>query len=418
MVKIHIAQIYYNTSYYDSPIDFLEEPLAFNEKDTPLGKLRSLDEIQEYLVKSKSTYIEHIRAKLLNIANWSGDHNCHILAFPEYSVPPQVLLELQKIAIQYSMIIVAGTHRVQAGPNVESIYRDLQIYEDTNFIGCACSPILCPDGTVRIAKKIKKSKWETNLATPEKEPKSFQIECKGELISLSVIPCIDSLHTDVIGKVLSNKGQRPNIIICPSESPPTSLFVSTANLLASQDTIFCYVNTADSGGSFYNIPKCWETYLKGHSHFYEKLPSRTEAILELIVEHDGFYAKKGSLVASPICYHPFPYPIIYMKESSWSEEVNQLKTDIIELLETSNTVSAIEWVDLFMSENIAKLPFLVAYNIRYIRHNILPLYDGNISTIEKATLCVAINKDIENTLILWSISRLLKKYRNKVANTC
>jgi tetratricopeptide (TPR) repeat protein len=403
MIKIHLAQIYYNTSYYDSPIDFLEEPSAFNEKDTPLGKLRSLDEIQEYLVKSKSIYIEHIRTKLLNIASWSGDKNCHLLAFPEYSVPPQVLLDLRELAVKYSMIIVAGTHRVQAGPHVESIYRDLKIYEDTNFVGCACSPIFCPDGTVYIAKKTKKSKWEPNLATPEKEPKSFRIDCKGKTISVSVIPCIDSLHADVIGKILSNKGQQPNIVICPSQSPSTSLFNSTANLLASRDTLFCYVNTADSGGSFYNIPEDWGAYLKGYSHFYEKLPSKTEAILELIVEHDCFYAKKGSLDTSPICCHPFPYPIIYTKESEWLNDVKKLRTEIIEWLKSSDTVSAIEWIDLFLSENLSKLPALVGYNIKYIRHNILPLYDGSVDTIEKSTLHVPIDKKVENTLLLWAI---------------
>ena len=32
MVKIHLSQIYYNTSHYNPPIDYLEEPIAFNEK--------------------------------------------------------------------------------------------------------------------------------------------------------------------------------------------------------------------------------------------------------------------------------------------------------------------------------------------------------------------------------------------------
>jgi len=327
MIKIHLAQIYYNTSYYAPPIDYLEEPIAFNGKDTPLGKLRSIDKIQEHLVETKSIYIEHIRAKLLDIAHWSGKKECHLLAFPEYSVPPQVLLDLQKLAVQYSMIIVAGTHRVQAGSNVKSIYSELNIYEDSDFVGCACSPIICPDGSVYLAKKIKKSKWEPNLATPEKEPKSFRIECKGELISISVIPCIDSLHTDVIGKILDSKPEKPNIIICPSESPSTSLFESIANLLASSETLFCYVNTAEAGGSFYNIPKAWETYLKGHSHFHENLPSSTEAILELVAEQNCFYAKKGSLDNSPNCYHPFPYPIIYTKESDWLNSVTALKNE-------------------------------------------------------------------------------------------
>jgi tetratricopeptide (TPR) repeat protein len=403
MIKIHLAQIFYNTAYYDSPIDFLEEPIAFNEKDSPLGKLRSLESVQQFLVESKSLYIEHIRSKLLEIAIWSGNKNCHLLVFPEYSVPPQLLLDLHEIAKNQSMIIVAGTHRVQAGHHAESIYRDLQIYEDSNFVGCACSPILCPDGSVYIAKKIKKSKWEPNLSTPENEPKSFQLECKGQTISLSVIPCIDSLHADVIGSILSNKYKKPNIIICPSESPNSSLFGDTANLLASHDILFCYANTADAGGSFYNIPDSWGAYLKGHFHLYEKLPPRTESILELMVENGCFFAKKGSLDATPICYHPFPFPIIYTKESPWVDDVEKLKTEILEWLKSSDTASAIEWTDLFLAENLSNLPNNVGINLKHLRHNFLPLFDGNLDSIEKSTQYLSIGKNIDNTLLFWAV---------------
>ncbi len=252
MVKIHLAQIFYNTSYYDSPIDFLEEPMAFDEKDTPLGKLRSIDAVQECLFSFKSIYIEHIRKKLRDIVSWSGVNGCHLLVFPEYSVPPQILLELHELSKKYSMIIVAGSHRVQSGAHVEAIYRELKIYENDNFVGCACSPIFCPDGSVYIAKKLSKSKWEPNLLIPEKMPSTYQIECKGQTISISVIPCIDSLHTEIVGGLFESVEKKPNIIICPSDSPPTTLFSSMANLLSSRDILFCYVNSAIFGGSFYN----------------------------------------------------------------------------------------------------------------------------------------------------------------------
>ncbi len=300
------------------------------------------------------------------------------------------------------MIIVAGTHRVQTGHNAESIYRDLQIYDDNNFVGCACSPIFCPDGSVYIAKKIKKSKWEPNLSTPEKEPKSFRIECKGQTLVLSVIPCIDTLHVDVIGTILSGKRKKSNLVICPSESPRSSLFSDVANLLASRDILFCYANAADSGGSFFNIPDSWSGYLKGHSHFYEKLPPKTEAILELMVDNDCFFLKKGSLDSTPICYHPFPYPIIYAKESRWLDDVEKLKTEILEWLKSSDTASAIEWMDLFLSENLSSLPNNVGVNLKHLRHNILPLFDGDVDSIEKSIQYISI-KNIDDALLFWAI---------------
>jgi len=164
--------------------------------------------------------------------------------------------------------------------------------------------------------------------------------------------------------------------------------------------------------------------LKGHSHFQEKLPSSTEAILELIVDQNCFYAKKGSLDNSPNCYHPFPYPIIYTKESDWINNVTVLKNDIAEWLKSSDITTAIEWIDLYLSENLSKLPNLVGENLKYIRHSILPLYDGSIDMIEKSISYVPIKK-VENTILLWAIrvnntidllSKLIKEIPDDLAD--
>lgn len=112
MLRIHLAQIFYNLAYYDSPVDYLEEPCFLAETETPIGKLRSVNQIENFLSNSKRSYIEHLRNKLRDIVCWSGERKAHLLVFPEYSVPFQLLSDMQRLARQYSMTIVAGTHRV------------------------------------------------------------------------------------------------------------------------------------------------------------------------------------------------------------------------------------------------------------------------------------------------------------------
>ncbi len=133
------------------------------------------------------------------------------------------------------------------------------------------------------------------------------------------------------------------------------------------------------------------------------MPSKVEGILELIIEHECFYAKRGSLDITPNCYHPLPYPIAYSKESKWMDEIRSLKDDLFEFLESSDIISAIDWIDLFLSENFSKLPILLGQNLKYIRHNVLPLFDGNTETIEKSFLFLMINNSVENTLLHWAI---------------
>jgi hypothetical protein len=79
MIRVHLAQIFYNQAYYEPPIDYLEEPTFVAERETPLGQLRLIDEIQSFLLDSKSSYIEHLRVKLTAIGRWCGERKAQIL---------------------------------------------------------------------------------------------------------------------------------------------------------------------------------------------------------------------------------------------------------------------------------------------------------------------------------------------------
>jgi hypothetical protein len=174
MIRIHLAQIDYSQAYYQPSLDYLEEPHPPTEPAVALGNMRSIPMVAKFLSASKAEYLSHISSKLTEIAKWSAQRKADILAFPEYSVPPQVLIELRDIAQSNSMLIVAGTHRLSSGGNTMSIYNELGISRDELHIGTACAPVIMPDGTVILAPKVRRSKWEADLILTGQEPKTLK----------------------------------------------------------------------------------------------------------------------------------------------------------------------------------------------------------------------------------------------------
>ncbi len=125
MIRIHLAQILYRPAYFDPPVDFLEEPSPTLDSNICLGKFRSEDSIQSFLIDSKSEYLEHIRKKIHEIISWCINRNSNFIVFPEYSIPYQVLSEIKQLATENKIVIVAGTHRIKSGDEIENVYNQL-----------------------------------------------------------------------------------------------------------------------------------------------------------------------------------------------------------------------------------------------------------------------------------------------------
>ena len=87
LTRIHLVQIYYNPAYYEAPVNFLEEPSFVGEGHNPIGPLRSIKTIEEYLVDSEISYNEYFKDKLHSILKWCGERRADIIVFPEYSIP-------------------------------------------------------------------------------------------------------------------------------------------------------------------------------------------------------------------------------------------------------------------------------------------------------------------------------------------
>lgn len=405
MIRVHLAQILYNPSYYDYSISYLEEPCFFEEpsaKGKHMGEFRSVDKIEHFLVASKKTYIEHIRKKLTEIAIWSGKRKAHILVFPEYSVPHQIILDLREIAIRYSMIIISGTHMVPSDNEAREIYQALKIDNATDtLIGHAISPVFMPDGSVKIAEKLQQSKWESNLRLSGKNPDIIDTACRGVSIRFAVIPCIDALDLGVLGNLFKDKGSEPHIIICPSLSPSTTPFEKIASVANLHETLFAYVNTALFGNTSFFLPEIWEQYMKGPQHKNKQILKDIEAILELDVDHNKLFLRKGSIKTPLDVNHPFPFPIIYTSGEQWLTDYIKCRDDIIEWLKSADAESAKEWLTLYLTGNSHILPDIICQNLKYMSRNILPFYRNDIEDVKMFFDLVKIT-EIEEPKILWS----------------
>jgi tetratricopeptide (TPR) repeat protein len=401
MLRVHLAQILYNPSYYEPPVDFLEEPSFLVDSKAALGRMRSYDSISSFLIDSKSEYLAYLKAKVTGIIKWSSQRKAHLIVFPEYSIPYQLLPHTQELAKHYGITIIAGTHRVRLSSDAQAIYRNLGIHLQEVPAGSACSPVICETGNVLVALKAKQSKWEPNLFVQSSAPKIFKLECQGEQVRLSVIPCIDCLHPEILGELWTDKENHPRIVICPSQSPAVEPFTTSGAMMSLKEVVFGYVNSASFGGTFFNIPTSWSPYIKGVQSPLSEVPKRAEAILELDVDQNLFFLKKGSVEDSPICSHPRVFPIVYEATSPWMSAFLQLQKDLIEWLTASEYETAVDWLDSYLSDNATILPEILASNLKHLRHCILPLFDGNIETIEDFTEFLTV-QDLPDTPQFWS----------------
>jgi len=402
MLRIHLCQMFYNPAYYDDGCDLLEEPAPMTQTAATLGRLRDIEAISGMLVESRASYIDHIKNKILAIATWSLNRGANVILFPEYSVPVDVLPELCCLAKEHRALIVAGTHRVRLTESSRKIYQGVGLLIDDSENGRAVAPMLLPDGTVRLCSKKSKSKWESSLSIGPGEPDICSLTIGDESVCMAVAPCIDSLQMDTLGAFWVNRDTKPNVLACPSLSPTTDMFVTVGHMVFTHEALFAFANTALFGGTGFNIPEELASQISGHKDHTRGLPINYEALLELDVALSSFFIKRRSVIAEPPCEGIREFPIVYARNNQWVDKYAQLRADVIELLEGSNTEDAIEWIDAALSDQDPRFPQEIVSRVRSIRHRNIPLFSGDISSIEDCFAIALLERGIEDTSQLFA----------------
>lgn len=381
----------------------MEEPAPLpSENPTALGKLRMLESIEDLLVGFRGDYINHISSKLASIARWCGNRGTNIIVFPEYSVPVETLPIIKEAALRFNALIIAGTHRVRLSESSLNVYKSIGLTLSDKLNGAAICPLLFPNGKVNFSIKQSKSKWEPNLnVNLQDEVPTHNLIVDGTELTIAVAPCIDSIQMTTLAPFWASKGIRPNILICPSLSPPSDAFKSVGALMAANETLMAVCNCSNFGGTSFNIPDNWNQYLQNSSAGGQSIPRGNEAILEIDVDPKSFHLKKGSVITKSPCGLPKEFLIEYDFGNPWLGKYNEITNDIIELLKENSAPDAIGWVDSSLSDQSISFPQEIVSRLKEVRHNQLVLYSGDLELIKDA-LKLAVIEGVERTDVLLS----------------
>lgn len=392
MIRIHLVQIYFHPAYYDSPINYLEEPILVDDLDGCLGNIRSSESVSHLLRKTKDSYLRCFSPFIMALLEECKSRKPDIIVFPEYSIPIELVGALVEFCKANQILIIAGSHRVEGTPESKKIYSEVGLFTAGLPIGNACVPIIFPDGQISHALKLKRSKWEQNLKVDNTEPVVFSTKINGHCFDFSVVPCIDSLHPDIIGNLMS-RADRPQTIFCPSLSPSTTHFSATGSLLSLNETLFAYVNAANHGETSFNLPEKWTTYLKGHT-VYASVPKGTEAILELDYDPSAFFQKLGTIKPAVKSKKTMLAPIVFGKRSAWLKEYNDLVAVTLQCLKEGEPHLAVDFINSFLIDEGQKIPATMLGRLKYLQHSYLPLYDGDVTSVTDLLHIMQVN-DVE-----------------------
>jgi len=385
MLRIHLVQMDYSPCYYDYKIDYLEEPFhRMDGQSAALGSLREFPEVEGYLIDHKSAYVDNLRRKVVQIVQWSHKRGSHMLVFPEYSIPAQILPELHQISQELALCLIAGTHRVSIGPGTNEAYSKLPIDPAILEKGAAYAPVFFPNGKTTFVKKSKKSKWEPDLKTSPAEPrKTFSLDLQGQKVVFAVLPCIDSLHPDTAGSLFCDLSDKPQLLVCPSYSPTVEPFQDAGTFLSHAELIFAYANAAAFGGTRFIMPASWGEYASGSPYGMASVPVDCEAILEMDIQPADLFEKRGSIYSAPTLRFPKAYPMVYSKNAGWLKDYNAFRDLLLQGGQDKEYL--LDVVDTYLPEGAPLLPTVVATQLKALRYSILPLFDGDISVVTDTT---------------------------------
>ena len=203
LLRIHLLQIHYAPAFFNQDVDYLEEPYFL--PNTPLGHFTREPQIASFLRESRDLYLAHCKAKFASLLKWCGERGAHLVVFPEYSVPMEVLPVIRDAASHHGMTIVAASHRVKDSTQSRVRYAESGGKREDFPLGYACAPVFGGTDLLGVVKKMRKSKWEPDLLIENAEPSVLSLLHEGINLRFAVLLCIDTLCPEVLGSLWGNR---------------------------------------------------------------------------------------------------------------------------------------------------------------------------------------------------------------------
>ncbi len=229
--RIAVIQMDFNPAYYsEGTYHIVADPADMSQ----LEAARSLDEVCEcasladrqdlvgdvrgWKETSRKSYLEYLKAKLKKILDTCKEKSVNMAVFPEYSIPAELLIFLNRYTSQ--MIIFAGTHTISS--HFQPIYNEVGLEvkaEDEQRSMCV---VLMGERAVRI-DKMKRSWQEPHLKEGRCWEHIILTEKKhGVDATLVCLICSDFLSPPKQAEqyVTGNYGEANNIVfVIPANTP-------------------------------------------------------------------------------------------------------------------------------------------------------------------------------------------------------
>lgn len=385
MIRIHLAQIYYNLAYYSHDCNLLEEPhFSPPNSEARLGRLRKYPDVKDLLESLGQSYLEYLSSRLTAIIKWSINRHANVIVFPEYSVPAVLLPQIVALCKDNNLHVIAGSHRVLLDAAPLDAYESLGINSRTLTPGAAYVPVIAPSGSVTFVPKLTRSRWDSDLIIPEAATRRVvTLDNDEDSVASAVLPCIDALRLDSLGQEFNASEEFPRLVLCPSYSPSTDSFTEIGTVLARHEAVLATVNSAEYGNSSFFVPETLKRLFEQPAAAGYSIAKGDEAILELDYYSVPLHSSRGTVCPHQCGKSPRIYPIIYQDDANWLEEFNLVRSLVLQSLDEGSSNSLREdLVSGLLVDYGTVLSPLVKAQLFKLAQNILPLFDGNKEIIE------------------------------------
>lgn len=301
MLKVAIAQILYKPCYVSGTTDYLIEP--FGDNSTSISNL-SFPKDKKFCQRYREKYISWLRAKIINIVKYCSEGHVDILVFPEYSIPVELLAEIENELKQSELIVVAGTHLVTS----KNIQLPHNYPKQKDIINHAICPVIASNGMLGYTAKTVQSQWEVGLKTELSADVPIIVSPK---CNLAIEICIEAL---MVSKSLQTHDN--TVCIIPSYSPTTIPFYNNAVLNRYNEVPTLYANSANLGGS-----SIYAAFSPHDPHWFldgdhtVPVPKNEEAIIVVSLDLSKMAKSSGTVISHPAAQIDSVVNILYRQNS-------------------------------------------------------------------------------------------------------
>ncbi len=218
----------------------LENLRAAYEILAPLQRFRNFDSMHSMYLDFSNEYRTTLLKEISVIAERCEEAAVEILVLPEYSVPWQALAHIKKIAVRYSLNIVAGSHTLDVKDLEDYPYHD----EVVARVGSSwrriaiCPVVLAEESNPQLIFKQIRSRFEPEIDEIKDDPRRSVIEMplrdSGKRVAVAIAICSEFVRepdqdssSETIRQV-QNPWAEADLIAVVGWSPKSKPFISEA----------------------------------------------------------------------------------------------------------------------------------------------------------------------------------------------